>query len=460
MKQPKQIKLKAFKLNQGYPLYMARVSVDQLLTDGFFTVRRLNPKDPETGEYQRNLEPARVQKIKNYILDAIQKKGDPFMPGTMFLATEETLAFDGSHIQFETNPEEPIFNIVDGQHRANGFVHALEGARANPKKYTEDHIQSILQFELAIILADNMPMSHQGAHFIVINHSQRKVDGAVLNRVANHINSQFCNGNQPTIPADYRKLIRDNNVGRAIEIVEELNSNPDSPWHNRIALANDKEPKGKAAENGFRLALQEKMLRKVRNKDLKENNRLLAKSQVAYWRAIVQTLGCGTLRNANSSVRVFSALFPIIASPLEKEPPEERYTSQKFEDALAKCFANLDDENKRLGEKKYWDKAIINFTIATAITTPMLAAAHGMLQDYALQAMPRTEKEATKEELYGRQQGKCAICKMPKAFDDLQIDHIDPKSNGGEDAPHNYRLLCQACNKRAYQEFKSAKEKQ
>jgi hypothetical protein len=42
----------------------------------------------------------------------------------------------------------------------------------------------------------------------------------------------------------------------------------------------------------------------------------------------------------------------------------------------------------------------------------------------------------------------CQYCCGTFAVRDLQVDHIEPKSSGGEDRLENYTLACRGCNKR------------
>lgn len=51
-----------------------------------------------------------------------------------------------------------------------------------------------------------------------------------------------------------------------------------------------------------------------------------------------------------------------------------------------------------------------------------------------------------KHTLYGEQQGNCNLCGVHFEFRNLTIDHIVPKSKGGQDLETNLQLLCQACN--------------
>jgi 5-methylcytosine-specific restriction endonuclease McrA len=49
-------------------------------------------------------------------------------------------------------------------------------------------------------------------------------------------------------------------------------------------------------------------------------------------------------------------------------------------------------------------------------------------------------------QLYARQRGKCAVCKEPRALNDMHRDHIVPLVLGGDSWIQNIQLLCPTCN--------------
>lgn len=60
--------------------------------------------------------------------------------------------------------------------------------------------------------------------------------------------------------------------------------------------------------------------------------------------------------------------------------------------------------------------------------------------------------EAVKSEVRHRAEGCCEYCRHQEAFssDSMAIDHILPKSRGGDDEPENLALSCGGCNGRKY----------
>ena len=55
-------------------------------------------------------------------------------------------------------------------------------------------------------------------------------------------------------------------------------------------------------------------------------------------------------------------------------------------------------------------------------------------------------KAQDKRLLFDYQQGKCVYCGNGLGYDELEIEHMVPKSRGGQDNIRNYQLACSVCN--------------
>lgn len=60
---------------------------------------------------------------------------------------------------------------------------------------------------------------------------------------------------------------------------------------------------------------------------------------------------------------------------------------------------------------------------------------------------PGTDRHYLKYAKYGIQKGRCASCGHHfRTVEDLTVDHIFPRYDGGSDEPENIQLLCLSCN--------------
>ncbi len=76
-----------------------------------------------------------------------------------------------------------------------------------------------------------------------------------------------------------------------------------------------------------------------------------------------------------------------------------------------------------------------------------------LLSDLKVRTTPPKRSDAVKRSrnikdiLFGRQQGYCAGCKHFMQYQHLEVDHIVPRSKGGQDDDSNLQLLCGHCNR-------------
>ena len=54
----------------------------------------------------------------------------------------------------------------------------------------------------------------------------------------------------------------------------------------------------------------------------------------------------------------------------------------------------------------------------------------------------------TKREAFERSKGRCPSCKGMFAFEEMEVDHIDPWAKGGKTVAENCQMLCRPCNRR------------
>src|SRR5437016_6086614 len=121
------IKIPAARVKQGeLLLYTTSLKVKDLVSEKerFYSVETLDPVADKG--FQRLLNTARAKKLADYIVKGQDSK-DAFLPTSVFLATEKSIAFNDATntIEIDTFLVGP-FSVVDGQHRLEGLRMAAE----------------------------------------------------------------------------------------------------------------------------------------------------------------------------------------------------------------------------------------------------------------------------------------------------------------------------------------------
>jgi DGQHR domain-containing protein len=216
----------AARIKQGnLVLYATSLQVRDLRQPRFYQIDTLDASEG-TG-YQRILNEARAKRLADYLLDG-HKALEAFLPTSIFLATDKLIPFDA-----ETNTvgidSEKIgpFNVVDGQHRIRGLVLAAE------KDPTLD------DFEIPVNIAVGLNAISQMAHFLIVNTTQRSVDKAIEQQIVARLTDLIEFEKTPVLPKWIQRQVDKGEDARALQIVQHLNDERDSPWYGKIRMAND-----------------------------------------------------------------------------------------------------------------------------------------------------------------------------------------------------------------------------
>src|SRR5687768_11194539 len=88
------IVIPAARVKQGdLVLYATSIKVKDLASESFYTVETLDPENTSNPGYQRLLNTARAKKLADYILKG-QDSSDAFLPTSVLLATDKSIAFN------------------------------------------------------------------------------------------------------------------------------------------------------------------------------------------------------------------------------------------------------------------------------------------------------------------------------------------------------------------------------
>ncbi|MCY4352220.1 MAG: HNH endonuclease signature motif containing protein, partial [Gemmatimonadetes bacterium] len=58
-----------------------------------------------------------------------------------------------------------------------------------------------------------------------------------------------------------------------------------------------------------------------------------------------------------------------------------------------------------------------------------------------------SRSKGIRAQLFAKQKGKCRGCNQEFYYSALELDHIVPRSKGGQDGNSNLQLLCGRCNR-------------
>ena len=176
-------------------LYSTSLKVSDLLIPNFYSVETLDPDDDNDKGYQRLLNRARAKRLADYIIDGQETK-DAFLPTSIFMATHKNIDFNPTNNTIEINIDTiGPFSVVDGQHRVEGLKMAAE-------KDTR-----VLDFEVPVNIAINLPKIAQMCHFLIVNTTQKSVEKGVEQRIYQRLTQALEIEDIPNLPKWISKTI-------------------------------------------------------------------------------------------------------------------------------------------------------------------------------------------------------------------------------------------------------------
>ena len=354
----------AAQVRQGsLKLYTTSITVRDLKLPGFYQINKLDPDEDGPG-FQRLLNEGRAKKLTEYLLDG-HAEGDAFLPTSIFLATNKSIPFDtvANSISFDIKEVGP-FNVVDGQHRIAGLVAAAE-------KNSE-----LLDFELPVNIAVELDDVSQMCHFLIVNTTQRSVDKAVEQQIVARLTGMVDIEHMPTIPRWIRRQVEKGEDARALVIANYLNTDPASPWLNKIRMAND--------DGGDATINQKSFVNSVKKYLFSANNPLADSSFDVnrpkilsnYWKAIVELLvdpesEKSTVIFKKTGVDLFHLTSATVFLYLVNKKDFKKDT---IKEVLERGFKNLSGENVAMASSKWWERGSVASGLNSAAVRKLASA--------------------------------------------------------------------------------------
>jgi DGQHR domain-containing protein len=337
----------AARIQQGnLVLFATSLQVRHLRQPNFYTIDTLDA-DGGTG-YQRILNETRAKRLADYLLDG-HKVLEAFLPTSIFLATAKLLPFDAETnlVRIDSTKIGP-FNVVDGQHRIRGLVLAAE---KDP---------TLNDFEVPVNIAINLDEISQMAHFLIVNTTQRSVDRAIEQQIVARLTDLIEFEKTPVLPKWIQRQVDKGEDARALQIVQYLNNETDSPWFGKIRMANDEDNEADATIN------QKSFVTSLKKFVLTPSNPVSGEQWTAdrqkkvlanYWRAISKLLvdaddGTSVIFKTNG-LQMFHLASPAIFLHLANL---RDFKTETVEALLKRAFENLPVEYIGVSTIEFWKR--------------------------------------------------------------------------------------------------------
>jgi DGQHR domain-containing protein len=345
------------------------MKVSDLVSDGFYSVETLDPENLNDKGYQRLLNKARAKKLADYIVKG-QDSQDAFLPTSVFLATDKSIPFDATKntIAIDVGAVGP-FSVVDGQHR-------LEGLKMAAEKDSR-----VLDFEVPVNIAINLPKIAQMCHFLIVNTTQKSVDKSVEQRIIARLSDALdVEDDLPSLPKWIFNTVERGEVEKAVKYADYLNETPDSPWHGKIKMANTASDEATVNQRSFVKAIVKYVLTANNPistivKDFEKEKKIF----LNYWKAIAAILDDGNAAvlykyNGVELFCKFSIPFFI------KLQDRGSFTTSTMEALLRSCFENVEGEYAGVGHPDWWAKggksSFLNAGAINVVSQEMAKALH------------------------------------------------------------------------------------
>ncbi|HZH91373.1 MAG TPA: DGQHR domain-containing protein [Pyrinomonadaceae bacterium] len=347
-------------------LYSTSLKVSDLLIPGFYSVETLDPESENDKGYQRLLNRSRAKRLADYIVSGQETK-DAFLPTSVFMATHKNIDFNPTNNTIEIDIDTiGSFSVVDGQHRIEGLKMAAE----------KD--SRVLDFEVPVNIAINLPKIAQMCHFLIVNTTQKSVEKGVEQRIIARLTQALEVEDIPSLPKWISTTIKKGEDEQALKYVDFLNSDPESPWLNKIKMANQESTDGSVNQQSFVKSIKKYVL--VTNNPISiQPSDKQHKIFLNYWKAVTNILGVDepTVLFKYNGVELFCRFSVPFFNKMINMPDFKVSTMEKL---LEQTFENVEGDYAGVGHTEFWVKggraSFLNSGALTAINAEMVKSLH------------------------------------------------------------------------------------
>jgi DGQHR domain-containing protein len=323
-------------------LYATSLKVSDFLIPNFYSIERLDPENANEKGYQRLLNKGRAKKLADYIVSG-QNTKDAFLPTSVFMATDKNIVFNSGNNTIDIEIKEVCpFNIVDGQHRIEGLKMAAEkDAR-------------VLDFEIPVNIGINLTEIEQMCHFLIVNTTQKSVEEGIAQRIRARLTEAMDVDDTPNLPKWILSSVQKGEDEKALMYIDYLNGENDSPWKDKIKMANDESNDGTINQKSFVKAIKRYILVDD-NPIIKLEGDKQHKIFLNYWKAISNIIGDDkpSVLYKYNGVELFSKFCVPFFNKMVNMPDYKVATMQKL---LQNVFDNAEGVAMGVGHTDFWVK--------------------------------------------------------------------------------------------------------
>lgn len=348
-------------------LYCVSLKVSHLLVKNFYSVEKLDPEDKTDSGFQRLLNRGRAKRLSEYILGGIDSK-DAFLPTSIFMATDKHIPFNDADntIEIDTLQIGPL-SVVDGQHRVEGL------------KLAAEKDSRVLDFEIPVNIAIDLPVIAQMCHFLIVNTTQKSVDKGVEQRIYQRLTHAVgVADGLPKLPKWIAKTVEKGEDDSALKYIDYLNNAANSPWKGRIRIANKEDNEGVINQQSF--------VKAVKKYILVASNPLIYQSEdkqlgifLNYWISIVNVIDPdeNAVLFKYNGVEVFCRFFVSFVAVLNNST---NFTVAAMKELLEKTFEDVEGDYAGVGHSEFWKKggtaSFLNLGAMNLVNAALVRALH------------------------------------------------------------------------------------
>ncbi len=211
----------------------------------------------------------------------------------------------------------------------------------------------VLDFEVPVNIAINLPKIAQMCHFLIVNTTQKSVDKSVEQRIIARLSEALDIEDIPSLPKWILNTVEKGEVDKAIKYVDYLNETEDSPWFRKIQMANDDSDEATINQRTFVKAIVKYVLTAnnplIIIKDFEKEKKIF----LNYWKAIKLNLDDGDSATLYKygSVELFCKFSIPFFTKLQDRGS---FTVSTMEKLLKSCFENVEGEYAGVGHPEWW----------------------------------------------------------------------------------------------------------